>query len=382
MRRNVVVISHIFTSGPTQALIEYLTCRNVADELLFIGHPLLPRPGKENISFCSFYKNGQEVKKELCKNFGTRFSLHYFWSFILSVFWVLKHQQKWDLFVGVNNLNTLSGLALKALGRVKKVVFYGIDYAPRRFENSVVNNIYHVIDRIAVLYADEIWFLSPRMVEARRKFKNLRVDREKSKIVPMGVWFEKIKRASFDEIDRRTLVFMGHLLKKQGVQEVLGAVPKIMEKIPDFKFLIIGTGEYEPVLRDIVGEKGLEKRVVFTGHIESHQEMEELMSKSACAVAMYEKGDFERNFTYYADPGKIKDYLGAGLPTILTDVPHNAFEIEKAGCGVVVDYKKEDIARAVIEIMSDEKKLEEYRRNALAFAKRYDWNKIFLEAFR
>jgi glycosyltransferase involved in cell wall biosynthesis len=353
----------------------------VAEDLLFIGHPLLPQPGKENISFCSYYKKGEEIKKKYFKNFGPRFSFHYAENILLSVFWVIRSGRKWDLLIGVNNLNTLSGLILKLLGRVKKVTFYVVDYAPQRFENPIVNYIYHLVDKVAVLFADEVWFLSPRMINARAQFKRLEVNKKKSKIVPMGIWFAKIRRASFDEIDRHTLVFMGHLLKKQGVQEVINAIPKIAEKVPSFKFLIIGKGEYRSVLESIVEEKNLGDRVVFAGHIESHQEMEELMSKSACAVALYEKGDWERNFTYYADPGKIKDYLGAGLPVILTDVPHNAFEIEKHGCGVVVDDNKEAVAEAVIKIMSDERKLKEYRKNALNFAGNYDWNKIFSEAF-
>lgn len=381
MKKSIIVASHIFTSGPTQALVEYLTRQTIVDELLFIGHPLLPRPGKRDPSFCSFYKNGREVKKELFKNFGIRFSFHYFTNVLFSVFWVFKTRQKWDLFIGVNNLNTLSGLILKLFGRVDKVIFYGIDYVPKRFENSVVDRIYHWIDKLAVLYADELWHLSSRMIGARLEFKNLKVDEEKSKVVPMGIWFERIKRASFDEINKQTLVFMGHLLEKQGVQEVINAIPEIIEKIPAFKFLIIGKGGYKSELEKMVREKGLENNVTFTGYIESHQEMEELISKSACAIAVYRRGDVERNFTYYTDPGKIKDYLGAGLPIILTDVPHNAFEIEKAGCGVVVDYNKKEIARAVVEIMSDEGRLKEYRRNVLEFAKRYDWNKIFSEAF-
>jgi len=126
----------------------------------------------------------------------------------------------------------------------------------------------------------------------------------------------------------------------------------------------------------------LEKRVNFAGYIPNHYQMERLISGAACAVALYQKGDPERNFTYYTDPGKIKDYLGAGLPVILTDVPHNAFEIEKAGCGKVIEAGEEEVAAAVIQMVKNEKKLKEYRKNALNFVKQYDWNKIFAEALK
>lgn len=380
-KSKIVVASHIFASGPTQALVKYLNHHNPARKLLFIGHPLLPRPGRKNISFCFTYKNGRKVKEIFFKNLGPAFSLHYIENFFLSIFWVLKTRQKWELFIGMNNFNALSGLVLKWLGRVKKVIFYGVDYAPKRFAHPIVNCFYHWVDKVAVFYADEIWSLSPRMVEARLKYRNLKIKRAKSKIVPMGVWFDEIKRTPFAEVKKHTLVFMGHLLKKQGVQMVIKAMPKIIKKIPDFQFLIIGKGEYGSELKRLVKAKGLEKQVFFTGYIKNHAKMEKLMSKSACAIAIYEKGDLERNFTYYADPGKIKDYLGAGLPVILTDVPHNAFEIEKAGCGRVIDNQEDKIAEAVIEMMSHEERLKKYRNKALDFAKEFDWNKIFEKAF-
>lgn len=378
----VVVVSHIFTSGPTQALVEYLNQQDKAEQLLFIGHPLLPRPGKENISFCYLFQRGKRIKEIFHQNFGPRFSLHYLENCLLTAFWVLKTRQKWDLFIGVNNLNTLSGLILKVLGKVNKVVFYGIDYAPKRFEHPIVNVIYHWVDKVAVFGADEIWLLSFRMIKARAKFKHLRIKRVKVKVVPMGIWFEKIKRTPFEKVKKHQLVFMGHLLKKQGVQMIIKAIPEIVKKIPDFKFLIIGKGEYKSTLERLVKVKRLQKRVIFAGYIKDYQKMARLISQSACAVALYQKGDLERNYTYYADPGKIKDYLGAGLPVILTDVSHNAYEIEKAGCGVVVDYDEKEVIQAVIKVLSNKKKLKDYRKNALKYAKKYDWSKIYKKVFR
>ena len=168
--RKIIVASHIFASGPTQALVEYLNQQDKVSEVLFIGHPLLPRPGKENTSFYCSYQKGKKAKEEFHQNFGPRFSFHYLENCLLTVFWILKTSRKWDLFVGVNNLNTFSGLILKGLGRVNKVIFYGIDYAPRRFEHPLVNTIYHWVDKMAVAGADEIWFLSSRMIKARKKF--------------------------------------------------------------------------------------------------------------------------------------------------------------------------------------------------------------------
>jgi len=380
-KSKIVVVSHIFASGPAQALIEYLTEKNVAEEVIFIGHPLLPVPGKPSISFLRRYVKGKRKEVKTRRNFGPRFSLHYLENFLVTVYWLLKRDQKWNVFIGANNLNAFSGIILKLLGRANKVIFYCVDYAPKRFGNPIVNYFYHFLDRLTVCFADEIWNLSPRMVEGREKYKHLVIDPRKNKIVPMGIWFTKIKRVLFSKVEKNSLVFMGHLMKEKGVQSVIKAVPLILKEIPDFKFLIIGKGEYEDELKQLVKGLSLGKKVIFAGYIADHEKMENMLARCAVAVALYERGDLESNFTYYADPGKIKDYLGAGLPVMLSNVPPNAREIEKAGCGIVIGDDKKEIAAAVVKFMSNESELKQYRERALSYGREFDWEKIFNSAF-
>lgn len=379
---SIIVVSHIFADGPAQALVKYLRQINMAGEVLFIGHPLLPRPKEVSLSEMQIFKKGKKKGAFERHNFGQRFSLHYLENFFVTIYWVLTTRDQFDIYIGANNLNALSGIVLKFFGRVKKVVFYCVDYAPKRFSNPLVNFFYHLVDKMVISRVDEVWFLSPRMIEARKKYKHLSVNLQKCKIVPMGVWFDEIKRVPFNKVNKHSLVFMGHLLKKQGVQYVIRAIPKIMRTIPDFKFVVIGKGEYEGELKKIAKEEKVESQVDFVGYIDDHNKMERLISKCACAVALYEKGDLERNFTYYADPGKIKDYLGAGLPVILTDVSYNAHFLEKSGCGIVINYDKKEIVNAVTGMLKDTEKLKNYKKNALKIAGQYDWNEIFYTAFK
>ncbi len=346
-KRKIIVASHVFASGPTQAVVKYLKEKNPAGRLLFIGHPLFPES-----------------------------PFLYLGHFFLTLFRVFQTKEKWDLFIGANSLNALAGVVLKYLGQVKKVVFYGVDYAPHRFENRLINSIYHLVDWMSILGADEVWSLSQRMAKARQ------VPQAKSKIVSMGVWLDEIKRAPFSRVKKQTLVFAGHLLEKQGVQLVIRAIPEIMKKIPDFHFLILGKGEYKSELQKLAEKENVTARITFAGYIEDHEKMAALISQSALAIAPYATGDQERNFTYYADPGKLKDYLAAGLPIILTDVPHNARLIAKAGCGQVVAYQKKAIAQAVIKMLADSQKLKKYRLNAIKLIQNYDWHRIYDQVFQ
>jgi len=75
----------------------------------------------------------------------------------------------------------------------------------------------------------------------------------------------------------------------------------------------------------------------------------------------------------------LKIYLASGVPVILTDVPWNAQIIEEKECGIIVGKDKDEISRAVINLMKNEKLLEKFRYNAVEYSKEFDWNRIFSE---
>lgn len=377
-KKKIIIATHVYATGPSQDLAEYLT-NNRVKKLLFIGHPLFYRK-HQNGSGYKVYQEGRLARERYLKNRKSPLFFSCLKDLFLNIYWVFWTKGRWDLLVGVDNLNAFCGVWLKRFGLVKKVVYYVIDYTPQRFANNILNNIYHWVDKFCVKNCDETWNLSPRMAEGREKYRGLKKELyRRQKTVPIGIWYGRIPKKDFSEIEKHTLVFMGHILKKQGIQYVLEAVPKIIKEIPDFKFLIIGGGDYSPALKEKVKNLKIEKYVTFAGFIENHQEIEKMLSRSAVAVAMYERGERKTNFTYFADPGKLKSYLAAGLPILLTDVPYNAKEIEREECGIVVDPNPESITQAVVALMRDEEKLRQYRKNAMNYAKQFDWNSIFKE---
>jgi glycosyltransferase involved in cell wall biosynthesis len=129
---------------------------------------------------------------------------------------------------------------------------------------------------------------------------------------------------------------------------------------------------------------GIEGNVDFLGYLEDPQDVERILVKSAVGIAIYERTDEDGNlsFTYFADPGKLKLYLGCGLPILLTDVPHNAQEIVNNECGSVVDSDKDSIIEGILYLLKNEEKLKRFKENALKFSKNYDWEIIFSKVFK
>ena len=373
--KKIVLVTHILADGAPTDLKKYLIPR--INRFLFIGHPF--SFAKDKRSFFEFYKDHKIIKSKRIRDYYLPEIIRYIQDFFLTIYWVIKTPLEFDFYIGADNLNALAGIVLRYFEQVKRVIYYTIDYSPQRFENPILNKIYHFIERYCACRADLVWNISPRIQEGRLKNGlNPRKAAEYT-IVPQGVWYSRIKRLPFGKIEKHTLVFMGHILEKQGIQYVLSAMPQIIKEIPDFKFLVIGSGEYLNELKNKVKELNIEDYVEFTGYVENHRGVENMIAKSALAIALYEKGDKGRDLAYYADPGKIKVYLGAGTPVLLTDVSFNAREIEKSKCGVIVGYDKNQVASAVVELMKDERKLKQYRENAANYAKQFDWNLIFEE---
>lgn len=373
----MIIVTHELATGFAQYLEEYLIGKKIRN-LLYVHHPLHPEIKESKGCGFRLYENGV-LKKEIClKNRNKQTIFTYIIDVFQNIYWVIKSRQKWDLYIGANNLNAFPGIFLKKMGLVKKCVFYTVDFVPNRFSNKFLNSVYLWIDEFCVKNCDETWIVSPRMIEGRHDYLNLDKKYDKKQIlVPEGVFLKRIEKNKNKEIKIHTAVFVGHLVERIGVQKVIEAIPFIVKKIPDFKFIVIGAGPYEDELKKLSKKLSVEKNLTFTGYIKDHQDVEKIISSCAVGIACYE--DSKDSFTYYAEPSKTKIYLGAGLPVVMTDMFYNAHDIEKAGAGKVVKYDKMAIANGILEFINNSKDLENHKMNALKFIKKYDWNLIFKE---
>ena len=379
----VIVATHYLVYGCAQALCDYLKEQDI-NELLFIAHPL--NSYAKGDSYFEIFSGNTLLKKEILAK-RTSFGVC---GYIKEIFWslraIVRQKKTYKLFVGADNVSALVGIILKKLGRVEKVAYWTLDYRPVRFENRVMNTVFHWLDRFCVSFADETWNVSPKMSEGREIFKGMaRKKFNRQKVVPAGIWFDKIKRLPFEDIDKKKLLFIGDLGRKSGVDHVLEAIPLILRSITGFQFLVIGGGQQEEKFKNRAKELKIDSHVHFTGWIRDRKKLEILIKDSAVGIALYDKYDEkgELAFGNFSDPGKIKDYMVSGMPVILTDVPYNAREIEEKECGKVINKlhfdrpDKTEIAQAVVDILQDDKTLQKYRSNSINYIKMYDWHRIF-----
>ena len=377
--------AHVLVTGPYHDLRRYLLDRS-CQELVCTWHPLEPfASAGERRSGCEQYRRGQRVFLQSCRQpplpGGTLFELLLFaWHALLTTWWGITRGGGATVLVAINPLNAFTGLLLRQLGCVRRVVYYVIDYVPTRYPNRWLNQLYHSIDRHCVRHADHVWNLSSRMVQAREARGLPACFRERQITVPIGTDL-RIQPLTPDRVDRQVIVYFGGLMEKQGVQLAIEALAELRRTVPRARLLVIGGGDVDRArsLQQLAASLGVSEAVEFTGVIRDHDEALKRIRRCAVGVAPYT--DDPDNFTRYTDPGKPKAYMAAGLPVVMTDVPEVAQLIAHAGAGFVVPYEARAFATALERLLTDELLFATCKSRARQLAEEYDWHKIFDRAF-
>lgn len=352
-----------FADGPAQALRDYLVAQGSA--VFAVSHPLSPEDGKRHV--IRKYATGQLVKER-----QVRMPLRPPLSFVVDP-WIPVLPPRVDAWFGFNPLACARGLLARAHRRTPFVALWSVDFVPDRFgRRSPATRVYDRLDRMCCIRADARIELSEAARDARRLRHDLPPDAPPAHVVPMGAWLKRIATTTPESFRRRRVVYLGHLVPRQGVAMLIDAMAMLAARGEQIAADIVGTGPLEADLREHARKLGLDDDVVrFHGFVADHRDVEQILSKASIAVAPYKPT--EETFTRYADPGKLKSYLAAGLPIVLTDVPPNAGELQREAGAVLVEYDRAALADALSASLASPERWAERRAAALAHAARFDW---------
>lgn len=374
--KSIAIVTHrsIMPCIPGDDLKNFLLSHG-CNSLLYIKHPLLLLKESYNLSSEGQYLiSGTQAKNFQSYHWKLPEPLLYVKDLIYTLVWTLTTKRKFDFYFGINNLNALCGLVLKKLGRVKKVIYYTIDLYPQRFNNKLINWGYHKLDKYCVRFCDETWNVSPFLIKYREKKGMKGPQYSRQFTVPIGIWFDEMKRVPISKVKNTKIAYVGHLKAFYGVDLVIRAMPKIRKKIPSINLEIIGGGEQKKELEELARKLGLLNCVKFYGW-KGKREAEKLLADATLGLAPFNTRVDEK--IKNADPAKIKDYMALGLPVVMTNASLNASVISRSKCGIIVNYTPQSLAKAVIRLLSDKSVWQQYRENALRYVQQFDWNYLF-----
>ena len=369
----IAIVRNSYIWGTTEELLDYL--KGKAKEIIVIKHPFYE--SKEVFSrVLVINKNSSKVSNLKPRLHST--ILDYFLDFVSSLWYALIHG-RFDVFIGADPLNSLVGLVLRKLGLATSVIYYAVDYSPKRFESELVNWIYHYIEALCAVKCDYTWNLSTRYVEAREsKLRRLGFQKRGNQVL-VRIPVHESRVRDFTEIKHHGVIFSGSLRKEAGLDLILQAVRIVGPQIPDLEVAIAGEGSIKEELTLQVINQRLERYIKISDYIPSRQKFIDFLSSYAVGLAIYDPS--RDSYTAYADVSKVKNYLACGLPVILSRHSYNAKEVEQYNAGILVDFDSADIARAIHELLDNQQCYLKYRQNALNLSKEFNSEKIFSEAF-
>jgi glycosyltransferase involved in cell wall biosynthesis len=141
---------------------------------------------------------------------------------------------------------------------------------------------------------------------------------------------------------KNVIIFVGVLTEYQGIDLLLEAVPYVVQKVPDSKFLIVGypnEEHYRQKARDL----GIQHWVHFTGKI-SYEDVPRYLSLADIAVSP-KVSSTEANL-------KLFTYMAMGLPTVVFDSPVNREILGEVGVYVEMTNSMA-LADALIRVLTD-----------------------------
>ena len=200
---------------------------------------------------------------------------------------------------------------------------------------------------------------------------------EKISIVPNGVELSLFN--SSKQKNPKKVVFAGAMYYHRGLDVLLEAIPKIIRKIPDAKFILLGNGNELEKLKEIVLEKNLENSVEFKGWIE-REKIPENISDASIGIGPLRLTDV----TSRALPIKVLEYMAVSLPIIAQKgtLPDDVLVNEKNG--YFVD-GAEDLAEKISSLLNEPDKINQMGNQARLMVQNFSWDHIIknvLEAAR
>lgn len=176
------------------------------------------------------------------------------------------------------------------------------------------------------------------------------------------------------------IVHVGIFSKSRGSEKLVSATPILNQGV--VVFLGWGAGAEEGELQDLVKQRGLEDRVLFVPPV-APDEVVGYISSAQVGVVLFLNVSLNH---YYVTPNKLWECMNAGLPVIGSDFPALKSIIEGYHFGKTCNPEDpEDIAAAINWVLSDKKRYDGMRRNALKAAKIFNWeneSKKLMEVYR
>ncbi len=162
------------------------------------------------------------------------------------------------------------------------------------------------------------------------------------------------------------ILYQGGFSPNRGLEELLYATPYLDCGV----VVLMGWGNLEARLAELVAELGVEQRVRFVGRAEPH-ELLHFTAGADVGVIPYKPIGLNN---YYTTPNKLFEYMLAGIPIAASRVPELRRFVEGHALGLTFNPDDpRDIASTLNFLLADRSALTEMREHSREAARRFVW---------
>lgn len=146
------------------------------------------------------------------------------------------------------------------------------------------------------------------------------------------------------------LLFVGRLVEKKAVADLIDACALLWERRRPVKCRIVGTGELEAALRERAVQRGLQGVVEFTGAVTQEQVAEDLARASMLVMPAIVAADGDRD----GIPTTLLEAMAAGVPVVSTMLSGIPEAVPHRTAGLLAEPGDiAGLARAIEETLDD-----------------------------
>ena len=157
--------------------------------------------------------------------------------------------------------------------------------------------------------------------------------------------------------DCAVFLSVGRIVENKKLQLAMNALCEVKKRGYKFRYLVVGSGEFEPALKILVEDLGLTQEVIFTGKV---------MDRTLLSAHYLNADLFLFPSTF--DTASLSPIEAAAmkLPTLMTRGCSTAEIITDGVNGYLADESSDAWADAIVDIIKDKTKLAAVRENAYA----------------
>ena len=231
---------------------------------------------------------------------------------------------------------------------------------------SIQRKIERVLSTKTLKKSSKILVSNNETRETVNKFYN--VPTEKISIMPNGI-DTKLFHTNIDK-KSKIVLFSGAMYHHRGLDILLNAVPTVIKKIPEVKFVLLGDGPELDNLKKIVEDLKINKNIEFKGWI-GRDKIIDYLADASIAIGPLRSTTVTKN----ALPIKVLEYMAASLPILSqrNTLPTDVLVDNENGYFVT---SSDDLALKIIQLLKNNEKRSKMCTKSYEISLKFDWEKV------